>query len=50
MQVSDYKTFLKNIVTKKILFFNDTIIDISNKIIYDIEIGEDDYEIRIMSL
>lgn len=49
MQVSDYKTFLKILLQKNIIF-NDTIIDISNKIIYDIEIGEDDYEIRIMSL
>lgn len=49
MQVSDYKTFLKILLQENIIF-NDTIIDISNKIIYDIEIGEDDYEIRIMSL
>lgn len=49
IEVSNYKMFL-SILFKKNVIFNDTIIDISNKIIYDVEIGENDYEVRIIHL
>lgn len=49
LEIKSYKDFLIGLHQNKSLIGN-TIIDVSNDLMYDLEAGEDDYEVRVLRL